>query len=91
MRAQPDSCACLPQQCARHACSAEALSRQLASAHAACAHPACAGAANERVPLNDQGYLLPFWQRLLLRSTYVLLCTAVACIIVSRGAAAVMG
>lgn len=39
------------------------------------------GAANERVPMNDQGYLLPFWQRLLLRSTYVLLCTAVACII----------
>ncbi|KAL4422904.1 hypothetical protein ABPG75_009101 [Micractinium tetrahymenae] len=39
------------------------------------------GAANEHVPLNDQGYLLPFWQRLLLRSTYVLLCTLVACII----------
>lgn len=41
--------------------------------------------------MNDQGYLLPFWQRLLLRSTYVLLCTAVACIIVSRGGAGLGG
>lgn len=39
------------------------------------------GAANERVPLNDQGYLLPFWQRLLIRSSFVGLCTLVACVV----------
>ncbi|KAI3430592.1 hypothetical protein D9Q98_005185 [Chlorella vulgaris] len=36
------------------------------------------GAANEHVPLNDQGYFLPFWQRLVIRSAYVLLCTIIA-------------
>jgi hypothetical protein len=33
--------------------------------------------------MNDQGYYLPFWHRLLIRSTYVLLCTIVACVMVS--------
>ncbi|EFN51990.1 hypothetical protein CHLNCDRAFT_32765 [Chlorella variabilis] len=36
------------------------------------------GAANEHVPMNDEGYYLPFWQRLVIRSTYVLLCTIIA-------------
>ena len=50
--------------------------------HATCAAPrryhVDTGAANEHVPMNDQGFYLPFWQRLLLRSTYVALCTLVA-------------
>lgn len=39
------------------------------------------GFANEEVPLNDQGYLLPFWQRAIVRCTYVLLITILACVL----------
>ena len=42
-------------------------------------------AANEHVPMKDQGYYLPFWHRLLICSAYVLLLlgTIVACMMVS--------
>lgn len=39
------------------------------------------GFANEEVPLNDQGFLLPFWQRAIIRCTYVLLITILACVL----------
>ena len=39
------------------------------------------GFANEDVPLNDQGYLLPFWQRAIVRCTYVLIITILACVL----------
>lgn len=39
------------------------------------------GAANEHVPSNTDHYYLPLWQRLILRSSYVLLCTIVACVV----------
>ncbi|PSC67392.1 Amino acid permease 2 [Micractinium conductrix] len=42
------------------------------------------GAANEHVPANDAGYLLPFWQRFLVRTSYVLVCTLVACVMVYK-------
>lgn len=43
------------------------------------------GAANERVPLNEQGFFLPLWQRVAMRTTYVLILTAIACVVVSVG------
>ncbi|PSC67024.1 Amino acid permease 2 [Micractinium conductrix] len=33
---------------------------------------------------NDAGYLLPFWQRFLVRTSYVLVCTLVACVMVYK-------
>ena len=36
------------------------------------------GLCDEHVPLNVHGYFLPFWQRFLLRGTYVAIITAVA-------------
>ncbi|PRW60633.1 Amino acid permease 2 [Chlorella sorokiniana] len=36
------------------------------------------GAANEHVPLNETGYLLPLWQRLVIRSAFVVLLTFIA-------------
>lgn len=38
------------------------------------------GFAIEEVPLNDEGYVLPFWYRLVIRSLYSLLMTLLACI-----------
>ena len=38
------------------------------------------GFANEEVPANAEGFLLPFWMRLVVRSTYVLLLTLLASI-----------
>lgn len=45
--------------------------------------PPAQGAANEHVPMNDQGFYLPLWQRVLVRSTFVALCTIVACVVAS--------
>lgn len=39
------------------------------------------GFANEDVPLNDQGYLLRFWQRAIIRCSYVLIITILACVL----------
>lgn len=39
------------------------------------------GFASEDVPLNDPGYMLPFWQRAITRCTYVLLITILACVL----------
>jgi amino acid permease len=38
------------------------------------------GFAVEEVPLNDEGYVLPFWYRLVIRSLYSMLMTLLACI-----------
>ena len=46
------------------------------------------GFANEEVPLNDEHYYIPLWQRIILRSTYVLLITLIACIMPFFGAMA---
>jgi amino acid permease len=46
------------------------------------------GFANEEVPLNDEHYYLPLWQRLIIRSVYVLLITLIACIMPFFGAMA---
>lgn len=39
------------------------------------------GFANEEVPLNEERYYLPFYQRLVIRSIYVMLITAVAAVL----------
>lgn len=39
------------------------------------------GFANEEVPLNDDGYVLPCWQRAIIRCTYVLIITILACVL----------
>lgn len=41
------------------------------------------GVENEHVPLNETGYLLPWWQRTLIRSSIVLAVTAVSILVVS--------
>ncbi|KAL4541213.1 hypothetical protein Ndes2437B_g05594 [Nannochloris sp. 'desiccata'] len=46
------------------------------------------GFANEEVPLNDEHYYLPLWQRIVLRSAYVLLITLIASIMPFFGAMA---
>lgn len=38
------------------------------------------GFANEEVPLNDEGYVLPFLHRIVIRSIYVLIITLLACV-----------
>ena len=38
------------------------------------------GLANEAMPLNEERFLLPLWQRIIIRSTYVLIATVIACI-----------
>ena len=42
-------------------------------------------ATNEHVPLNETGYLLPWWQRAAVRCSYVLLVAAVTVLVVSAG------
>ncbi|EFN54340.1 hypothetical protein CHLNCDRAFT_24724, partial [Chlorella variabilis] len=54
------------------------LTCSIISAGRAAMFHADTGAANEHVPLNDAGYFLPLWQRLVLRSAYVLIITLVA-------------
>jgi hypothetical protein len=46
------------------------------------------GFANEEVPLNDEHFYLPLWQRIVLRSSYVLLITLIASIMPFFGAMA---
>ena len=43
------------------------------------------GFTNERVPLNDEHYLLPLWMRILVRTTFVCIITIIS--IVSAGGA----
>jgi amino acid permease len=39
------------------------------------------GFANEQVPLNNEGYVIPWYYRLVLRSSFVLLITLLACVL----------